>query len=92
MSGALLLAVADDKVTPGVLGFLVVAGLGVATWLLVRSMGRQMRKIDFTEDDGPGAGRASAPVGEAPTDPAPIAPVSGEPSESGDAEPGPDAR
>ena len=43
-------AIQDQKVSPGVLGFLVVAALGVATWLLVRSMTRQMRKIDFSED------------------------------------------
>ena len=36
----LLLAVDSDKVTPGVLGFAVVALLGVATWLLIRSMNR----------------------------------------------------
>ena len=32
------------------LGFLVVAALGVATWLLIRSMNRQLHKIDFSED------------------------------------------
>lgn len=52
MSGGtsgMLLAVADDRVTPGVLGFIVVALLGVATWLLIRSMNRQLRKVDFPE-------------------------------------------
>lgn len=48
--GAGLLAVRDSQVSPGVLGFVVVALLGVATWLLVRSMSRQIRKIDFSED------------------------------------------
>ena len=43
-------AVADQDVSPGVLGFLVVAALGVATWLLIRSMNRQMRKIDLPDD------------------------------------------
>lgn len=47
----LLLAVDSDKVTPGVLGFVVVALLGVATWLLIRSMNRQLRKVDFEERD-----------------------------------------
>ncbi|HEX6919869.1 MAG TPA: hypothetical protein VF314_06545 [Actinomycetes bacterium] len=47
----LLLAVDSDKVTPGVLGFAVVALLGVATWLLIRSMNRQLRKVDFEERD-----------------------------------------
>lgn len=45
----LLLSVDSDKVTPGVLGFVVVALLGVATWLLIRSMNRQLRKVDFEE-------------------------------------------
>jgi hypothetical protein len=43
-------AIQDNKVSPGVLGFLVVAALGVATWLLIRSMNRQLHKIDFKED------------------------------------------
>lgn len=51
------------RVTPGVLGFLLVALLGVATWLLVRSMNRQMKKIDIppegtpTRDENRGAQR-----------------------------------
>ena len=49
-----VLAVEDQDVSPGVLGFLVVAALGVATWLLIRSMNRQMRKIDLPEDEAPG--------------------------------------
>ena len=40
----------DSKVSPGVLGFLVVAALGVATWFLIRSMNRQLQKIDFSDD------------------------------------------
>jgi hypothetical protein len=43
-------AIQDQKVSPGVLGFLVVAAIGVATWLLVRSMTRQIKRIDFSED------------------------------------------
>ena len=46
-----LVAVDDAKVTPGVLGFVVVALLGVATWLLIRSMTRHLRKVDFEERD-----------------------------------------
>ena len=45
-----LVAVDESKVNPGVLGFLVVALLGVATWLLIRSMNRQLRKVDFEEE------------------------------------------
>jgi len=46
------LAATGQDVSPGVLGFLVVAALGVATWLLIRSMNRQMRKIDLPDDTG----------------------------------------
>jgi hypothetical protein len=55
-----VLAADEDKVTPGLLGFVVVALLGVATYLLVRSMNRQLKKIDLPEDEHP----------EAPPDPA----------------------
>lgn len=44
-------AVDESKVTPGVLGFVVVALLGVATYLLIRSMNRQIRRIDLPEDE-----------------------------------------
>jgi len=36
---------ASDQVAPGVLGFLVVAAMGVALVFLVRSMNKQFRKI-----------------------------------------------
>jgi hypothetical protein len=39
-----------SKVNPGLLGFVVVALLGVATWLLIRSMQRHLRKVDFDEE------------------------------------------
>lgn len=39
-----------DAVTPGLLGFVVVALLGVATYLLIRSMNRQIKRIDLPED------------------------------------------
>ena len=38
-------APASDDVTPGVLGFLVVAAMGVALVFLLRSMNKQFRKI-----------------------------------------------
>ncbi|ARF78919.1 hypothetical protein ACIG0C_04705 [Kitasatospora aureofaciens] len=44
------LAVDDAKVTPGLLGFVVFAALGVATWFLAKSMNRQFKKVDFTEE------------------------------------------
>jgi hypothetical protein len=50
LAGPVVRAIQDNKVSPGVLGFLVVAALGVATWFLIRSMTRQIHKIDFSED------------------------------------------
>ena len=47
LAGMLSQAPPADKVTPGLLGFLVIAALGVVTYLLWRSMNRQLRKGDF---------------------------------------------
>ncbi|WP_406454147.1 hypothetical protein OG782_23910 [Streptomyces sp. NBC_00876] len=38
-----------NKVTPGVLGFLVFAALAVGVWLLMKSMNRHMGRVDFEE-------------------------------------------
>ena len=38
-------APASDSVTPGLLGFLVVAAMGVALVFLLKSMNKQFRKI-----------------------------------------------
>ena len=35
----------DNEVTPGVLGFLVVAGMGVALYFLLKSMSKQLKKL-----------------------------------------------
>ncbi|MDH6112513.1 hypothetical protein P3T36_001396 [Kitasatospora sp. MAP12-15] len=40
----------DDKVTPGLLGFVVFAALGVATWFLLKSMNARMKRVDFVEE------------------------------------------
>ena len=50
-------AVDESDVSPGVIGFVVVALLGVATWLLLRSMTRQLKKIDLPDDDQPDESR-----------------------------------
>ncbi|MEU0022702.1 hypothetical protein ABZ173_34200 [Streptomyces rochei] len=50
----------EDKVTPGVLGFIVFAVMGVAVWFLMKSMARHMGRIDFEEAPDGGAGRAKA--------------------------------
>jgi hypothetical protein len=49
---ATLVAVDESKVTPGLLGFVVVALLGVATYLLIRSMNRRIRNIDLPDEPG----------------------------------------
>ncbi|MGW4029977.1 hypothetical protein ACWEFL_11755 [Streptomyces sp. NPDC004838] len=38
-----------NKVTPGVLGFLVFAAMAVGVWLLMKSMSRHMGRVDFEE-------------------------------------------
>ena len=52
----------DNDVSPGVLGFVVVALLGVATWLLIRSMNKRIRHIEVPKDDD----RADRSQDEAP--------------------------
>jgi len=39
----------EDKVTPGVLGFIVFAAMALAVWALMRSMSKHMGKVDFKE-------------------------------------------
>ncbi|MFE7275410.1 hypothetical protein [Streptomyces sp. NPDC057623] len=46
----------EDKVTPGVLGFIVFAVMALAVWGLMKSMNRHMNKVDFKEAPDPGAG------------------------------------
>jgi len=53
-----------DNVTPGVLGFIVVAAMGVALVFLLRSMNKQFRKI--TPDAGTKPGPAETIGQEAP--------------------------
>ncbi len=50
----------QNKVTPGVLGFIVFALIGGAVWLLMKSMNKHMKRVDFEEAPEPGA---SADVG-----------------------------
>lgn len=45
----------ENKVTPGVLGFLVFAALAVGVWFLMKSMNRHMGQIDFEEAPDPKA-------------------------------------
>jgi hypothetical protein len=46
LAAAAASSTASNDVEPGVLGFLVVAAIGVALVFLLRSMNKQFRKID----------------------------------------------
>jgi hypothetical protein len=59
-----------NDVEPGLLGFLVVAGLGVALVFLLRSMNKQLRKIgpapeDETEEASAATAEAASDAGQA---------------------------
>ncbi|WP_307677002.1 hypothetical protein [Streptomyces sp. V4I2] len=60
----------EDKVTPGVLGFIVFAAMALAVWALMKSMSRHMGKVDFKEISDPKAepadGSASASASAEP--------------------------
>ena len=62
-----------NNVTPGVLGFLVVAAMGIALYFLLRSMSRQLKKIPPPpEDDGAAGGAGASAASSAVTgNPAP---------------------
>ncbi|MCE7045628.1 hypothetical protein [Streptomyces purpurascens] len=50
----------EDKVTPGVLGFIVFAAMALAVWALMKSMSRHMNRVDFTQVPDPKAEQAEA--------------------------------
>ncbi|MFI8994704.1 hypothetical protein [Streptomyces sp. NPDC053542] len=86
----------ENKVTPGVLGFIVFAVIGGAVWLLMKSMNKHMRKVDFEEKpdaatakggDAAGTDGAAADGGDGAEAPAkstaaPAAPAEGAPKTS----------
>ncbi|MEU4149954.1 hypothetical protein [Streptomyces sp. NPDC026659] len=43
----------ENKVTPGVLGFIVFAVMALAVWGLMKSMSKHMRRVDFKEAPEP---------------------------------------
>ncbi|GGX57719.1 hypothetical protein GCM10010358_09870 [Streptomyces minutiscleroticus] len=58
----------ENKVTPGVLGFIVFAVMAVAVWGLMKSMNRHMGKVDFKEasdEDGSRTDRKQGPASSA---------------------------
>lgn len=44
----------QNKVTPGILGFIVFAVMALAVWGLMKSMSKHMQKVDFKEADAAG--------------------------------------
>lgn len=73
----------ENKVTPGVLGFVVFAVMGLAVWMLMKSMHRHMNKVDFEERPEGDGGR---PEGVGTPASSPSAPPSAQPAASGDGE------
>ncbi|MBE9497962.1 hypothetical protein IHE61_01600 [Streptomyces sp. GKU 257-1] len=53
----------ENKVTPGVLGFVVFALIGAAVWMLMKSMNKHMRRVDFEEPAGTAPAAAGATGG-----------------------------
>ncbi|MGP3688142.1 hypothetical protein ACTVZO_26190 [Streptomyces sp. IBSNAI002] len=54
-----------NKVTPGILGFIVFAALAVGVWALMKSMNRHMGRVDFQEAPESGAAAGSTAAGTA---------------------------
>ena len=76
--GSVLAATLDpNKVSPGLLGFIIVVIIGIAVWFLARSMAKQLRKLDADRVDESEQGGANggdvedAAPGTAPKDTAP---------------------
>ncbi|MEV5984498.1 hypothetical protein AB0L85_05685 [Streptomyces sp. NPDC052051] len=53
----------ENKVTPGVLGFIVFAVMGLAVWGLMKSMNKHMSKVDFQKDAASGSGGEAGTTG-----------------------------
>lgn len=47
----MVLAVNEDQVTPGLTAFLIVAALGVTLFFLIRSMNRQIARIEAPSEE-----------------------------------------
>lgn len=84
----------ETKVSPGILGFLVFAVLGGAVWLLLKSMNKHMKRVDFDEEAGAAAGarvprsRASGSADTSSGDAAAAGSSSGGPSSEGSSDGG----
>ena len=49
-------ALDPNKVSPGLLGFIIVVIIGIAVWFLARSMAKQLRKLDANTIEDPEQG------------------------------------
>ena len=59
----------EDKVTPGVLGFIVFAAMALAVWALMKSMSRHMNRVDFTQVPDPKAEQPEQSPADAEAEP-----------------------
>ncbi|WP_030901720.1 MULTISPECIES: hypothetical protein [unclassified Streptomyces] len=74
----------EDKVTPGVLGFIVFAVMALAVWGLMKSMNRHMNRVDFTQAPDPKAEQAeSGPAESGPAESGPAESAGAEASGQG---------
>ncbi|MCK8435393.1 hypothetical protein G3I77_20945 [Streptomyces sp. D2-8] len=69
----------EDKVTPGVLGFIVFAAMALAVWALMKSMNRHMNRVDFTQVPDPEAAQPE----QSPAEPSQPESAQAEPSGQG---------
>lgn len=72
--GSVVATVLDpNKVSPGLLGFIIVVIIGIAVWFLSKSMAKQLRKLDANRIDDPEQGEADGTLLDeaAPRDAAP---------------------
>ncbi|QNP70528.1 hypothetical protein IAG44_14480 [Streptomyces roseirectus] len=58
----------ENKVTPGVLGFIVFAVMALAVWALMKSMNKHMSRVDFKEPET-GSAKAGSAKAEAASEP-----------------------
>jgi len=66
-------SLAPHTVSPGAVGFILFAGLGLATFLLWKSMNRQLKKIDLPrESEVPRAGEPESVGADASGQPADV--------------------
>jgi hypothetical protein len=68
LAATVLIADRDSSqwVGPGLLGFIVIVGLCVGTYLLWRNMNKQIRKVDFDDGSKPESSTEAKENGDQP--------------------------